>query len=104
MKDVMKDIHEQIKWDTHWSKRYYLERKSALSNYENDVAKDRRVHIQECKTCYYLRGGLAMQAFTEYTCKHCKKSCMHHNSRTPKYCPECSTDLKVCNKCGSEMD
>ncbi|ALO79451.1 hypothetical protein HOBO_30 [Bacillus phage Hobo] len=100
----MKDVKETIKMDTHWAKQYYKNRKNELDNYENDPYKEGRVRSQECKTCFYLRNGLAMQAFTEYECKHCKKERMHHNSRTPKYCPDCSTELEICQKCGAEMD
>lgn len=100
----MKDIKETIKLDTHWAKQYYKHRKQELDNYETDPRKEVRTRSQECKVCFYLRNGLALQAFTEYSCKYCKKDCMHHNSRTPKYCIDCSIELEVCRTCGSEMD
>lgn len=55
----------------------------------------------ECKNCsdkskYRISG----QAFTAYECKICEKEYMHHNTRAPSICPECSKDNAVCARCG----
>ncbi|QFP93408.1 UNVERIFIED_ORG: hypothetical protein Xoosp15_143 [Xanthomonas phage Xoo-sp15] len=100
----MKDIQDDIAWDTKWSKRYYENRKKEIEDYEKDENKEYRVNKNTCRTCLYLRNGASLQAFTGYTCKFCKEECMHPNSRTPKYCSDCAKELNVCKNCGSEMD
>lgn len=98
-----RDIKEEIEWNTHWSQRYYKQQKVALENYENDVDKERRISNRQCKTCQYLRNGLAGQAFTDYNCSHCNQAGCHPNTAVPKYCKTCSTEFDICANCGSEM-
>ena len=101
---IVKDIHEQIKLDTHWAKRYYETQKKVLDDYEKDVDKERRIRRRECKTCHYLRNGVAGQALTSFECRLCKAGGTNPNTRVPKYCNKCSEKFDMCAKCGAEMD
>lgn len=101
----MKELTEEnIKDNTFWSSRYCEKLRNRLSNYEQDNKKGSRLKIQECKTCFYLRNGIAGQAFTKYNCQHCGKEQMYHNTAVPNYCVECAKQYNTCVRCGSEMD
>lgn len=39
-------------------------------------------------------GGIAGQAFTDYTCIRCDQEKMHPNTACPMVCPECYEELK----------
>ncbi len=40
------------------------------------------------------RGGLAGQAFTEYTCLYCLSDKAHPNTNAPNLCPDCADQIK----------
>ncbi|PEP21502.1 hypothetical protein [Bacillus wiedmannii] len=89
--------------NTMWSVRYYKQQKKAIEEYESDINKEQRKEERECKACHYLKGGGALQSFTEYTCKHCKKKSAHYDSRVPKYCNKCSDTFDICVRCGADI-
>lgn len=35
----------------------------------------------------------SLQAFTDYVCKGCGRVHTHHNSSTPKFCPQCIKEM-----------
>lgn len=99
----MKLTSERIKSETHWSIRHYTDLKKRIEEYENDSRNELRLKNRECKTCHYLRGGMAGQAFTNYNCKNCDEANSHPNTAVPKYCNKCSDEHSVCKRCGSKL-
>ncbi len=78
--------------------------KKRLERYDTDPYKDSRLQMQKCRFCMYLDNRIALQAFTEFTCKNCNKSFMHHNSNIDEFCKECADELNVCVSCGAKME
>ena len=95
-----KDIVRQ----THWSDRREQRMRDALESFDTDHLKEHREKIGQCRSCYYLQGGvLAGQAFTGWECKNCSKAAMHPNTNVPKICKECSDRHKLCTACGGKL-
>ncbi|WP_336770416.1 hypothetical protein [Bacillus bombysepticus] len=97
------NFNEELKMKTYWSEQYYIRQKKAIEQYEQDEQKEIRLSERECKTCFYLRKGGALQAFTPYECSICDAKNQHPNSRVPKYCTECADKLHICVRCGAEV-
>ncbi|GAB6429000.1 hypothetical protein bcgnr5378_28770 [Bacillus cereus] len=97
------DLKEKLKMSTYWSEHYYLQQKKAIEQYEQDEQKEIRKSERECKTCFYLKKGGSLQAFTSYKCGLCDREDRYHNSRVPKYCTECADKLNICVRCGAEV-
>jgi len=100
---ILKLNEERIETETHYSKKYYERFKKSIENYENDTKQEQRLKLLHCKTCYYLKGNIAGQAFTAYTCKNCGKEQHHPNTNVPKYCSECAKEHQCCVRCASEL-
>lgn len=95
---------EKIANNTHWAERYAANMQNRLNQYQADDRKASRIRDRLCRTCYYLRGGLAGQAFTSYTCQECGKEQSHPNTAVPKYCAACSDKYGACQDCGADME
>jgi hypothetical protein len=67
------------------------------------LQEERRVAQSECKECFY-RDSWAGQAFTEFTCKGCKKEVSHQNTNTPTYCNDCAKEKNICRRCGLTLE
>ena len=95
---------EKIERNNYYAELTYKIKKKAIDDYENDSGKDYRLTARQCKVCYYLKNGLAFQAFTEYECQNCHEVDIYHNGSVPKYCQKCSEEFNVCRRCGAELD
>lgn len=72
---------------------------------KKDARKVERLRQYECKWCFYFRGDrIAGQAFTDYTCGVCRKECSWSNTAVPAICPECTMRLKICRRCGADLN
>ncbi len=72
---------------------------------EADAERGKRHEQHLCPWCYYfMRGRIAGQAFTEWTCAHCRGTFMHHNTATPRLCPACAATLEACADCCADID
>lgn len=40
-------------------------------------------------------GGIAGQAFTEYTCLKCEKEHINPDTNTPQFCRKCTKDIRT---------
>lgn len=100
----MKPTDKEIQDNTFWTKRYHERLKKKLLECETDSGSIARLHLATCKVCYYLRGGLAGQAFTSYTCKGCGDVHQHPNTDVPQYCKQCSERYHICIRCGGTLD
>lgn len=100
---MFKLTDKSISDNNRYSFWHYKEIKKNIEAYESDSSKERRVRINECKSCFYLKNGSALQAFTEYECRNCEIKQMWHNSRIPRYCNYCATEHQVCIRCGCSI-
>jgi hypothetical protein len=81
----------------------YEDAVKAIHHWETDKYQSGRLSVSECKTCYYLKNGASLQAFTNYICKNCNQEKNHHDSSTPDYCPDCCKEHNVCRRCGADV-
>lgn len=95
---------EDIDRNTYCSNRAAASQQEAVEDWRADQEHDARKLRSECKTCYYLRGGVAGQAFTRWTCILCGDERQHHNTMTPRVCEPCAKLAKVCVLCGGDVD
>jgi len=73
--------------------------------YEQDADRYERWKDQLCCACFYLRRGrLAGQAFTDRPCGVCGVSMTFPTTATDALCPECSKKLKLCKRCGADIE
>lgn len=93
----------EIVESTRLSERYYLALKDRLACYEQDEARDRRLLMQECRSCFYLHGHGGFQAITPYTCGHCAEPQFHSDTSTPQFCLRCARMHDACCRCGSAI-
>jgi len=101
----MKLTNEKIQSNTRFSTNYYERTKKDIAAYEADQEKTHRLKEQECKTCYYLKGGvIAGDAMTSYKCRHCEKENWHENNHPPRYCKNCAASHEVCVRCGASVN
>lgn len=57
-----------------------------------------------CKLCSFEnKHVMCGQGFTSYICEKCGKEYTHHNTNTPKVCPECSEKLNICQQCSQPL-
>lgn len=68
-----------------------------------DAEKEKRLAARMCQACFYLGGGFAGQAFTEWHCFLCKVPAMHHNTSVPRVCMDCSKGFDLCHTCGGNI-
>lgn len=94
---------DQIKLNNIWSERYAKNIELLLKKYNEDSDEDMRKSHLKCKTCFYLRSGIAGQGFTHCICQNCGKGITHHNTDVPKYCKDCSNKYNACVKCGANI-
>lgn len=100
---LMKLTEEKIKNETYYSTMYYENMKKSIDHYEKDPRKKARLDQLLCKTCFYLKSGIAGQAFTNYSCRNCGKESSHPNTNTPKYCHQCGEENSCCVRCASKL-
>jgi hypothetical protein len=98
------DTPEAINERTGWAIDRAKVRLEETDAYRDDTDKSRRLQMSECKRCYYLVCGLAGQAFTPYTCKRCGVKSSWPNTNIPKLCSSCSDGLKLCRRCGADIN
>ena len=75
--------------------------KKRIEKLDTDADQKERLNQCECKTCFYLEAGIALQAFTTYICKCCEDKYSYPNSNVPKYCTSCSYKYNICRRCGA---
>ena len=59
------------------------------------------MECRECKVKY--ERAVAGQAFTKYQCKRCGQLGYYHNTLIPNYCPSCSEEHYICERCGKDL-
>lgn len=97
-------LREMVNSNTRHSRMYFKERMKVAHQAEQDTKREQRLAAQECKLCFYLRGRMAGQAFTDYQCRYCKETKSHPNTAVPNFCPECAKTLSICVDCGADLD
>lgn len=76
----------------------------ALS-FHADAEREERLKAHQCPWCWYFRrGGIAGQAFTEWTCSGCGAETMHHNTATPRLCVACAEKYGLCVECEGDIE
>ena len=75
-----------------------------LKNFDIDPKKEDRLKAQECKYCYYMRSGVATQAFVQWTCGICNTEQQWSNGDYPRICKECAIKHNLCMHCGADID
>ncbi len=81
--------------------------RKGLAHYEIDDRKASRLSAGECKTCYYLRGGvIAGQAFSQHECRRlgCDELSKSSNTDVPDFCSLCSATFGICRRCGGDIE
>ena len=68
-----------------------------------DNERSERTRRLECKCCFYLRSGLAGQAFTEWKCVVCDTQDTWANTSTPRVCVACAKKHSLCVRCGGDI-
>jgi hypothetical protein len=63
----------------------------------------RRRARHECRRCDSL-GRIVCHGFTHFECEKCGEGSHHPNTATPKICHKCCKKLKICCRCGRDMD
>lgn len=96
------DIFE-VQSATQRGKEYAESTRRKLEAYDTDEDQVRRLKVRACKYCYYMRGSIAGQAFTPYSCAACGTVKHHENTAVPLLCIECSNKLSLCCRCGGDM-
>lgn len=94
--------HDQ-RFRTSMSKRMAEEAIEHVRAFETDPNPNARRVAGLCRTCMYLRGGMAGQAFTAWACGICATEGMHPNTNTPRVCKECATAHQLCVQCGGDV-
>ena len=89
------------KWFAEYARQEETRRQKDFNADTNRLA---RLRHNECRACYYLLGGMAGQAFTEFTCATCGGKDMHENTAVPLHCKTCATEKNICRCCGQKMD
>lgn len=90
---------KEVNWSSVMARRgveSFLKRHKELTT---DAKKAQRVARRQCKDCFYLRGGVAGQAFTDYNCAACGKESSWPNTHVPQLCDECSDKHDLCQYC-----
>lgn len=49
-------------------------------------------------------GGMAGQAFTDYTCEGCHQHLSHPNTAVPRFCTPCAIRGFRCQRCGESLE
>lgn len=93
-----------ISESTHQQKRYGEISWDRALAWKQDKEKAKRRTEMLCRTCYYLRGRLAGQAFTEGPCGVCAENMVCSNTAIPKICPPCGKKTKLCVQCGADRE
>lgn len=90
---------------TEQGRRYCEDALACALRYNADSERDERLKAHECPWCWYFRrGGLAGQAFTEWTCSGCGKEQRHPNTATPRLCVECAVKYGLCVECTGDLE
>ncbi len=97
--------HREVESDTYQMKEFGEERVRCAAAYILDANKEKRLKEFECKSCYYFRrGGMAGQAFWNWSCAVCGEDQMHHNTNTPRVCFSCCDTHQLCQRCGGDIE
>jgi len=73
--------------------------------YPKSEAKKHRKEQCLCPVCFYLdRCRLAGAALTTSNCVYCMKETHFSSTATDDFCAECATKLKLCMRCGADID
>lgn len=62
-----------------------------------------RLPENKCRYCFYMGGGLAGQAFTNWKCVVCDKEDLWPNTAVPKVCSKCAKKNELCVTCGGDV-
>ena len=79
----------------------HLERADAV---RSDSDREARLLRCRCKSCFYLRSGLAGQAFTHQECALCRRNQTYSSTNTDVLCLECAKGNSLCKHCGGDLD
>lgn len=70
-----------------------------------DVDGEKRLAQGECKACFYLRGTIAGQAFTNWRCDGCQEIQKPWSTTAyPRLCKPCSESLQACRRCCADLE
>ncbi len=100
---ISKCTPEQISDTTEFRHAMYQDQLAQIKRLTEDPQKEARQAALRCVMCWY-QGGIAGQAFTNYTCVGCGARSQHHNTNTPVLCPSCAGNKALCQNCGAQRE
>lgn len=103
METPAQELQEDIDFDTRFSKRRAESMIETYEKFNEDSDKERRIQLQVCPTCHYIRSQLGGSAMTQWNCAICKASQLNGSTNCPKLCFKCAKKYDLCRECGSEM-
>lgn len=89
---------------THFARQHFQEWLAQAERAAADTDRVARVAAQLCRRCFYARGALAGQAFTERPCGHCGEMQTYSTTRTHRLCKPCGEKLGACVECIADID
>jgi hypothetical protein len=71
---------------------------------QDDPNKMSRLLSRKCRACFYMGGGMAGAAMTNYNCAFCGQQCFSSSTNVDKLCDPCAKDNELCVHCGADME
>ena len=93
-----------IQMATLYAQRHIEGTRKRLARAEIDDGRVARLAQRECVVCFYMRGGLAGQAFTDWKCNACGVDGNYPNTAVPRFCNACSDKFEICVRCGGDIE
>jgi hypothetical protein len=73
--------------------------------YPKSEARAQRKEECLCAVCFYLdKYRVGGAAITNSNCSYCMKETFFSSTCTDDFCLECAQELKICKRCGADMD
>jgi hypothetical protein len=71
---------------------------------QDDPNRKARLDCRKCKACFYMGGGIAGAAMTDYDCAFCGQRCFSGSTNVSKLCDPCAKANDLCVHCGADIE
>lgn len=87
------------------AKQYVEDYEKKVHASSNDISKEARLKLSQCKSCFYFFGSrVGGAAITHQDCGICGKDMIFSNTCTDLICFACAEKNGLCNKCGGDVE
>jgi hypothetical protein len=89
---------------SHRNLEMFKDLREIVLNISADTNREDRLEKSLCLVCYHYRSRAGGQAITHKPCDICLEDMCFASTCTDKLCKTCSKKLKVCTRCGGDME